>query len=168
MALTAAQLQEFETQKAAFYKQYSINRNIEAAIDQTAPVKARFAPAVDHPLDVRAKSSASNAPCGVFHRAKREVSPPRVSRGHGGVVYDRKSSQDNMHRFHSSDLMQQSNKYAEYLQYSTQLKKYNIPTDVQLVDKKDLPAFKTMYSVTGVLFSQYLEKFAQRIPQFST
>lgn len=166
VALTAAQLQEFETQKAAFYKQYSIKpETLKPLSTVTAPVKVKAAPAVwTIPLDVRQVVS--------LKRTLRGIPSSEVGQAHhhasraamAYVVYDRKSSQDNMHRFHSSDLMQQSNKYAEYLQYSTQLKKYNIPTDVQLVDKKDLPAFKTMYP-HAMPFSQYLENL-RKDPSF--
>lgn len=156
--LTAAQRQEFETQKAAFYAQYSIKPEVLAPLSTvTAPVKVKAAPAVwtiplDERHEVELKRTLRGIPSSGIGRAHHHASGSPMAY----VVYDRKSSQDNMHRFYSCDLMQQSNKYAEYLQHKEQLKAFGIPTDVQLVDKKDVPAFKTMYP-HAMPFSQYLD-----------
>lgn len=162
VALSAADLQEFEKQKAAFYAQYSIVPETLAPLSTLqAPPKVKAIPAVwTVPLSVqdyvslkRTLRGIPSSDCGRSHT--QASSDPKAY-----VLYDRKASQEDIQRMSRTDLAIQSEKYTPYLQYQTFLHQHKVPTDVQLVDKKDLPAFKSLYPQ-----AQSFEKFLNDLRQ---
>lgn len=148
--LTALQRQEFETQKAAFYAQYGIVAEPLATLPSvTAPPKVKAVPAVwTVPLNVRVHNDLKrtlrgipSSEVGVAHTVANKEAIPYV-------VYDRKASQERLQigSLHSTDLIVQAAKFSNYLEHSTELSKRKVPINqTQLVDKKDLPAFKALY-----------------------
>lgn len=158
LASSAADIKEFETQKAAFYAQYSIVPETLAPLPVVAtPIKVKAAPAIwtvplhvrDYPSLKRTLRGIPSSEVGVAHTVAS--ADPKAY-----VLYDRKSSQDGLTgTLTQTDLLIQSEKFRDYLQHSTFFNQYKIPTDIQLLDKKDLPAYKQLYPQAKPL-SQYL------------
>lgn len=165
LALSAADIQEFETQKAAFYAQYSITPETLSPLSTvTAPPKVKAAPAVwTIPLHVRDYASLKRTLRGIPSSESGKSHTRASGDAKAYVLYDRKASQDMMTSLsgmNRTDLAIQSDKYSGYLQHQTLLKHHKVPTDVQLLDKKDLPAFKTLYPHAQP-FEQYLNNLRQ-------
>lgn len=160
--LSAAEMQEFETQKAAFCKQYSIVPETLGSLSVVqAPPKVKAAPAVwtvplrvsDYPSLKRTLRGIPSSEVGESHN-KASTDPKAY------VLYDRKASQESLTTMARTDLVIQSEKYNDYLQHSTLLRQYKVPVDVQLLDKKDLVAFKTLYP-NAKPFEHYLNDLRQ-------
>lgn len=164
LALSAAELQEFEKQKAAFYAQYSIAPEpLKALSVVLAPPKVKAAPAVwTVPLHVQDHASLKRTLRGIPSSESGESHNRASGAPAAYVLYDRKASQDTIlsSGVHRTDLAVQAEKYGNYLQHKALLKQHKVPTDVQLLDKKDLPAFRTLYPHAQP-FEHYLENLRQ-------
>ena len=146
-APTAAEKQAYEAERKELEDFYKVTfETLTPLAKVTPPPKVKRIPAIwTIPLDVTANMALKrtlrgipSSGVGIEHRA---VNTDAIAY----VVYDRKKSQDMLTTSHSSELHAMSHKYSEYLRSSKYLKEHNIPTNVQLVDTKDLTAFKTLY-----------------------
>ena len=148
-ALTGEELQEFETQKTAFYKLYGITpKQLPALQDVTAPVKSKTASQTVWTVPLESMDSVS------MRKTLRGLPSSGVADMHdtvsaenvGYITYDRKSSQAMVVRgLNETDLSKQYNKFNAFIRYSKNLDENSIPTALHLVDKKDLTAFKALY-----------------------
>lgn len=159
MALSAADLQEFEKQKTAFYAQYSIVPEALSPLPiVTAPLKAKAVPAVwTVPLNVGDYTSLKRTLRGIPSSEVGQSHTQASNDAKAYVLYNRKDSQDTMavSSISRTDLVIQAEKYGKYMQHPTHLREHKIPTDIQLLDKKDLQAFKKLYPNAHSL-EQYL------------
>jgi hypothetical protein len=166
LALSATQMQEFETQKEEFYRQYSIKPETMIPLPVvTAPPKAKAIPAVwTVPLDIRDHASLKRTLRGIPSSDVGESHTQISTDEMAYVLYDRKASQDELQKagggFSRTDLAIQSSKYRDYLQQAVFLRDKKIPTDVHLLDKKDLSAFKKVYP-NAQSFEDYLQNLRQ-------
>lgn len=163
--LTAQQLQEFETQKKAFYSQYGVEATPLAGLSVvTAPPKVKATPAVwTIPLTVQVHTELKKTLRGIPSSEVGIAHSVPSSEPMAYVLYDRKASQERlqMGSLSSTDLIVQSNKHSGYLSHSEALEKHNIPVrNTQLVDKKDFPAFKALYP-NAMPLSSYINNLKQ-------
>lgn len=146
--LTDDEMQEFQTQKKEFCELYSITTAPLAPLPVVvAPVKTKVTATVwSIPLETvrdpaAMKRTLRGLPSSGVAIQNNTVSTDPIAY----IVYDRKESQATLQKGGETDLFKQARKHNKMLDHRKMLSEYNVPTNVQLVDKKDLPDFKKIH-----------------------